>query len=79
MPNITIGVIGGGSLFTPELVELLALNADVTGSVEVRLMDIDKNRQQIVGDFCERIASAIGSSSSVWISRLIGLAPYSLL
>ena len=56
MPDITIGVIGGGSLFTPELVELLALNAAVTGSVEVRLMDIDKNRQQIVGNFCERIA-----------------------
>ena len=56
MPGVLkIGVIGGGSLFTPELVELIALNTDVTGPVEIKLMDIDKGRLRTVGLFCERI------------------------
>jgi len=57
--KIVVGVIGGGSLFTPELIKLLAENTDETGSVEVKLMDIDKERLQIVGSFCERIVKKI--------------------
>ena len=58
--KLVIGVIGGGSLFTPELVELLALNTEFTGAVEVRLTDVDQERLSIVGAFCERIVKRLG-------------------
>lgn len=55
MKKLKIGVIGGASTFTPELISLLADNEDVLGDIEVRLMDIDRPRLEIVGRFSERI------------------------
>ncbi|MCL2003077.1 MAG: 6-phospho-beta-glucosidase [Oscillospiraceae bacterium] len=57
---LKIGVIGGGSLFTPELVELFASNTGITGPVEIKLMDTDRERVRVVGGFCERILKRAG-------------------
>ena len=54
-----IAVIGGGSSYTPELFTGLIdfyLNGDLPLK-DIYLMDIDKERLSIVGDFCKRIAS----------------------
>lgn len=55
MKRTIIAVIGGGGIYTPELVSLLAEHADVFGSIELRLMDISNERLQTVGGLCERI------------------------
>lgn len=52
---VRIAVIGGGSVFTPELVEALAQNADAIGSMELRMVDVDERRLDIVGGLSRRI------------------------
>jgi 6-phospho-beta-glucosidase len=53
--HIKIGVIGGGSVFTPELIQLLGKNTKVTGPIDVCLMDILPERLKIVGEMCQRL------------------------
>ncbi len=55
MSPLRIGVIGGGSIFVPELVELLGRYGDVLEPIELRLMDVNAERMAIVGGLCERI------------------------
>lgn len=62
---LKIGVIGGGSIFTPELVELFAQYSDVLGKVEIKLMDCNKQRLEIVGGLCERIVNNLNKPVSV--------------
>ena len=57
MDRLRIGVIGGGSIFTPELVDLLGRSTGTLGAVELRLMDIDPQRLAVVGSLCERIVA----------------------
>lgn len=52
---VRFGIIGGGSIFSPELVDLIAQDIDVFDQVQIRFMDIDQERQAIVGGLCERI------------------------
>ena len=47
--NLRIGVIGGGSVFTPELIEKLAINTDETGPVDVVFLFFLQKRLAIVG------------------------------
>lgn len=53
---VNFSIIGGGSIFSPELVDLIAQNIDIFGRVNIKLMDIDEKRQRVVGGLCERIA-----------------------
>ncbi|GAP05764.1 MAG TPA: 6-phospho-beta-glucosidase [Anaerolinea thermolimosa] len=56
-----IAVIGGGSTYTPELVKgFLELQGQLPLS-ELALMDIQPQRLEIVGDFCERIVEHAGA------------------
>lgn len=55
MEKKVIAIIGGGSVFTPELVQYLAAHADAMGSFDIRLFDIDASRQRIIADFCRRL------------------------
>lgn len=55
MKKLIISVIGGGSVFTPELVSLLADHSEALGEMEIRLTDIDEARLINVGDMCRRI------------------------
>ena len=58
--NLNIGVIGGGSVFTPELVDLLGQYAPQLGAMNVTMMDVDQPRQKTVGALCERIVKRNG-------------------
>lgn len=55
MKTVNFGVIGGGSIFSPELVDLISNDLDCFGNVNIKFMDIDEERQSIVGGLCERI------------------------
>jgi len=53
--NPKIAVIGGGSTYTPELIEGLATRADRLGLGELVLHDIDQGRLDVVGGLAGRI------------------------
>jgi 6-phospho-beta-glucosidase len=54
---VKVAVIGGGSTYTPELIEGLIAHRDDLGLSEVALMDIEAERLGIVGDFCRRMVA----------------------
>jgi len=56
-----IAVIGGGSTYTPELVEGFIERAEKLGLSELMLMDIDADRLRIVGDFVKRMVAHAGN------------------
>ncbi|WP_426563753.1 6-phospho-beta-glucosidase [Angustibacter sp. McL0619] len=55
-----IAVIGGGSTYTPELVEGFARRSDVLAVDELVLHDVDADRLQVVGGLAERILRRTG-------------------
>ena len=57
-----IAVIGGGSTYTPELIEGFARRRDVLSGVELVLHDIAADRLAVVGGLAGRILAAQGSS-----------------
>lgn len=54
-----ITVIGGGSTYTPELVNGFLARVDSLPIKELWLMDIDPERLEIVGGFAQRMVKAI--------------------
>ncbi len=63
-----IAVIGGGSTYTPELVNGFLARADRLPLKELCLMDIDPQRLEIVGGFAQRMAHARGDPFRVVLS-----------
>ena len=63
-----ITVIGGGSTYTPELVNGFLARVDSLPIEELWLMDIDKERLDIVGGFAQRMAKAKGEPFKVVLS-----------
>jgi 6-phospho-beta-glucosidase len=62
---LNVTVIGGGSTYTPELIEGFI---DATGALpieRVTLMDTDAERLEIVGRFAQRMVEAAGSDIAV--------------
>jgi len=59
---VKIAVIGGGSTYTPELIEGFARRRDVLSGVELVLHDIAADRLAVVGGLAGRILAAQGSS-----------------
>src|SRR6478736_1001223 len=55
LENPKIAVIGGGSTYTPELIEGLGLRAERLGIAEIALHDIDQGRLDVVGGLAGRI------------------------
>ncbi|GAB3598517.1 6-phospho-beta-glucosidase [Angustibacter peucedani] len=55
-----IAVVGGGSTYTPELVEGFAARADVLAVDELVLQDVDEHRLDVVGGLARRILSRNG-------------------
>ena len=53
-----IAVIGGGSTYTPELVQGFLARMDSLPIEELWLMDIDRERLEIVGGFAQRMVTA---------------------
>ncbi len=60
-----IAVIGGGSTYTPELMDGLISDGPALGLSEIALMDVDAERLEIVGGFCQRMASHKGAAFKV--------------
>jgi 6-phospho-beta-glucosidase len=66
-----IAVIGGGSTYTPELVDGMARLADQVDMSELVLVDPDEGRLSVVGPFSARIMKALGHPGQVrWTSDL---------
>ncbi|MBI9050493.1 MAG: 6-phospho-beta-glucosidase [Anaerolineaceae bacterium] len=64
-----ITVIGGGSTYTPELVQgLIKLTPDLPLK-ELWLMDIDRQRLDVVGGFVQRMVCAAGNPFKVTLSQ----------
>lgn len=65
---LKVAVIGGGSTYTPELVNGFLARLDKFPLTELWLMDIDKERLDIVGGFAQRMVEAKGSPFKVILS-----------
>jgi 6-phospho-beta-glucosidase len=65
---LKVAVIGGGSTYTPELVNGFLARLDQFPINELWLMDIDKDRLDIVGGFAQRMVEAKGSPFKVILS-----------
>jgi 6-phospho-beta-glucosidase len=65
---VKISVIGGGSVYTPELVQSLLSLASELSLRELWLMDIDDDRLAKVGGLAQRLVLASGSPFSVVLS-----------
>jgi 6-phospho-beta-glucosidase len=63
-----ITVIGGGSTYTPELVNGFLARVDRLPLKELWLMDIDRERLEIVGGFAQRMVMAKGAPFQVVLS-----------
>lgn len=60
-----IAVIGSGSTYTPELAEGLIAHCDEIGLKTVALMDIDRERLEIVGRLVQRMVARAGNPFEV--------------
>ncbi|HLI37648.1 MAG TPA: 6-phospho-beta-glucosidase [Streptosporangiaceae bacterium] len=66
-----VAVIGGGSTYTPELVDGVARLAGGLGVAELALVDPDEGRLSVVGQMCARIMRAYGHPAAVtWTTVL---------
>jgi 6-phospho-beta-glucosidase len=63
-----IAVIGGGSTYTPELVNGFLARVETLPLKELWLMDIDKERLEVVGGFAQRMVKAKGEPFKVALS-----------
>jgi 6-phospho-beta-glucosidase len=64
--GLKLAVVGGGSTYTPELVDGFARRADRVQVDEIALLDIDPERLAIVGGLAERMLARQG-----WAGRVI--------
>ena len=64
--GVKIAVVGGGSTYTPELVEGFARRHERLPIDELVLLDIDPERQEIVGGLARRMLGRLG-----WGGRLV--------
>ena len=53
--GVKLAVVGGGSTYTPELIEGIARRSDRLAVDELVLLDIDQERLDIVGGLAERM------------------------
>jgi 6-phospho-beta-glucosidase len=64
--GVKLAVVGGGSTYTPELIEGIALRADRLPVAELVLLDVDPERLEIVGGLAGRMLRRLG-----WTGRLV--------
>jgi len=62
---LKVAVIGGGSTYTPELVNGFLARVDQFPLTELWLMDIDEERLKVVGGFAQRMVEAKGAPFKV--------------
>lgn len=69
MEPLKIAVIGAGSTYTPELVEGLIDRADHVPVRELALMDINRERLEVLGELARRMFGAAGLSDPVTLTQ----------
>jgi Family 4 glycosyl hydrolase len=67
--GLKLAVVGGGSTYTPELVDGFARRADRVAIDEIDLLDIDAERLSIVGGLAQRMLARQG-----WRGRIVQTA-----
>ena len=65
---LKVAVIGGGSTYTPELVNGFLARREQFPVDELWLMDVDEERLQVVGGFAQRMVEAKGSPFKVFLT-----------
>ena len=63
MSDMKLTVVGGGSTYTPELVDGLARLGDQLNVAELMLLDPDAERLDVVGGFAQRILDERGATT----------------
>lgn len=63
-----VAVIGGGSTYTPELVNGFIQRADIFPLKELWLVDIDSERLRVVGGFARRMVESKGAPFQVFLT-----------
>jgi 6-phospho-beta-glucosidase len=66
--GLRVAVVGGGSTYTPELIEGLAVRDDRIRIDDLVLLDIDPDRAEIVGGLARRMLQRLGWSGRLQIS-----------
>jgi 6-phospho-beta-glucosidase len=64
--GLKLAVVGGGSTYTPELVDGFTRRSDRVAIDEIDLLDIDRERLDVVGGLAERMLARQG-----WSGRLV--------
>jgi 6-phospho-beta-glucosidase len=64
--GVKVAVVGGGSTYTPELIEGLATRSERLPVDELVLLDIDPERLEVVGGLAKRMLDRLG-----WGGRLV--------
>src|SRR6266487_3062609 len=72
--GVKVAVVGGGSTYTPELVEGFVSRTDRLPVDELVLLDIDPERLAIVGALAERMVRAVGWAGTVRMTDQAGEA-----
>lgn len=60
-----LAVVGGGSTYTPELIDGLLVMSESFTIDEIALMDTDQERLRVVGDFAKRMVAAAGKRTVI--------------
>jgi 6-phospho-beta-glucosidase len=71
---LKVAVVGGGSTYTPELIEGLAVRDDRVRIDDLVLLDIDPDRAEIVGGMARRQLARLGWTGRLQISGVLEAA-----
>jgi 6-phospho-beta-glucosidase len=66
--SLKIAVIGGGSSYTPELIDGFLIRNKALPVDELWLMDVSQERLNIVGRFAQRMVEAAGTAFKVYLT-----------
>jgi 6-phospho-beta-glucosidase len=72
--GIKVAVVGGGSTYTPELIEGLAVRDDRAAIDELVLLDIDPDRAEIVGGMARRQLARLGWGGRLQLTGVLDAA-----
>ncbi|MAT40887.1 MAG: 6-phospho-beta-glucosidase [Anaerolineaceae bacterium] len=65
---LKVTIIGGGSTYTPEIIQGFLSRVDELPVDEIWLMDIDESRLQIVGGLIQRMVAAAGNPFTIHLT-----------
>lgn len=69
MPMVKVAVIGGGSTYTPELIEGFIAHEKELGGAKIFLHDIDEKRLFVVGRFAQRMTEASAKKTNITLTQ----------